>query len=126
TYFPGKIVRKDLTKRIKEGANVPVYVLEYLLGMYCSSQDEEIIEQGVQNVKNILSRNYVRPDEAQKVISKIRELGSYTVIDKVSVKLNYRTDTYVAEFSNLGLTGIPISSSYPSQYERLLVGGIWC
>lgn len=126
TYFPGKIVRKDLTKRIKEGANVPVYVLEYLLGMYCSSQDEEIIEQGVQNVKNILSRNYVRPDEAQKVISKIRELGSYTVIDKVSVKLNYRTDTYVAEFSNLGLTGIPISSSYPSQYERLLAGGIWC
>ena len=126
THFPGKIVRKDLTKRIKEGANVPVYVLEYLLGMYCSSQDEEIIEQGVQNVKNILSRNYVRPDEAQKVISKIRELGSYTVIDKVSVKLNYRTDTYVAEFSNLGLTGIPISSSYPSQYERLLAGGIWC
>ncbi len=88
THFSGKIVRKDLTKRIKEGANVPVYVLEYLLGMYCSSQDEEIIEQGVQNVKNILSRNYVRPDEAQKVISKIRELGSYTVIDKVSVKLN--------------------------------------
>ena len=126
THFSGKIVRKDLTKRIKEGANVPVYVLEYLLGMYCSSQDEEIIEQGVQNVKNILSRNYVRPDEAQKVISKIRELGSYTVIDKVSVKLNYRTDTYVAEFSNLGLTGIPISSSYPSQYERLLAGGIWC
>lgn len=126
THFSGKIVRKDLTKRIKEGANVPVYVLEYLLGMYCSSQDEEIIEQGVQNVKNILSRNYVRPDEAQKVISKIRELGSYTVIDKVSVKLNYKTDTYVAEFSNLGLTGIPISSNYPSKYERLLAGGIWC
>lgn len=126
TYFPGKIVRKDLTKRIKEGANVPVYVLEYLLGMYCSSQDEEIIEQGVKSVKEILAKNYVRPDEAQKVISKIREIGSYTVIDKVSVKLNYKTDTYVAEFSNLGLTGIPISSDYPSKYERLLAGGIWC
>ena len=108
THFPGKIVRKDLTKRIKEGANVPVYVLEYLLGMYCSSQDEDVIEQGVQNVKNILSRNYVRPDEAQKIISKLRETGSYTVIDKVSVKLNYRTDTYEAEFSNLGLKGVPI------------------
>lgn len=126
TYFPVKIVRKDLTKRIKEGANVPVYVLEYLLGMYCSSQDEEIIEQGVKSVKEILAKNYVRPDEAQKVISKIREIGSYTVIDKVSVKLNYKTDTYVAEFSNLGLTGIPISSDYPSKYERLLAGGIWC
>ncbi len=108
THFSGKIVRKDLTKRIKEGgANVPVYVLEYLLGMYCSSQDEEIIEQGVQNVKDILSRNYVRPDESQKIISKLRENGSYTVIDKVSVKLNYRTDTYEAEFSNLGLSGVP-------------------
>lgn len=126
THFSGKIVRKDLTKRIKEGANVPVYVLEYLLGMYCSSQDEEIIEQGVQNVKNILSRNYVRPDEAQKIISKLRETGSYTVIDKVSVKLNYRTDTYEAEFSNLGLKGVPISDIYPSKYERLLAGGIWC
>ena len=119
-------MRKDLTTRITEGANVPVYVLEYLLGMYCSSQDEEIIEQGVQNVKDILSRNYVRPDESQKIISKLRENGSYTVIDKVSVKLNYRTDTYEAEFSNLGLSGVPISSAYPSDYERLLSGGIWC
>jgi len=126
TYFPGKIVRKDLTKKIKEGANVPVYVLEYLLGMYCSSQDEEIIEQGVQNVKDILARNYVRPDEAQKIISKLRETGSYTVIDKISVKLNYKTDTYEAEFSNLGLRGVTISHTYPSEYERLLSGGIWC
>ncbi|HLR34874.1 MAG TPA: protease Lon-related BREX system protein BrxL [Tissierellales bacterium] len=126
THFSGEIVRKDLTKRIKEGANVPVYVLEYLLGMYCSSQDEEIIEQGVQNVKDILSRNYVRPDEAQKIISKLRETGAYTVIDKVSVKLNYKKDTYEAEFSNLGLSGVPISNTYPSKYERLLSGGIWC
>lgn len=97
-----------------------------VLGMYCSSQDEEIIEQGVQNVKNILSRNYVRPDEAQKIISKLRGTGSYTVIDKVSVRLNYRTDTYEAEFSNLGLSGVPISDIYPSKYDRLLAGGIWC
>src|SRR5699024_9394364 len=125
-HFPGKIVRKDLTKHIKEGANVPVYVLEYLLGMYCSSQDEQAIEQGVKDVKDILSRNYVRPDEAQKIISKLREAGSYTVIDNVSVRLNYRTDTYEANFSNLGLSGVPISSNYASDYERLLSGGIWC
>lgn len=125
-YFPGKIVRKDLTKKIKEGANVPVYVLEYLLGMYCSSLDDEVVETGVQNVKDILARNYVRPDEAQKIISKLRETGSYTVIDKVSVKLNYKTDIYEAEFSNLGLRGVPISNTYPSDYERLLSGGIWC
>ncbi|NMA84130.1 MAG: protease Lon-related BREX system protein BrxL [Epulopiscium sp.] len=126
THFAGKIVRKDLTKGIKEGANVPVYVLEYLLGMYCSSQDLDVIEKGVQNVKDILARNYVRPDEAQKIISKLREIGSYTVIDKVSVKLNYKTDIYEAEFSNLGLRGVPISDTYPSDYERLLSGGIWC
>lgn len=126
TNFPGKIVRKDLTKKIKEGANVPVYVLEYLLGMYCSTQDEEAIDDGVETVKDILARNYVRPDEAQKIISKLRELGSYTVIDNVSVRLNYRTDTYEAEFSNLGLRGVPISSSYPSEFDRLLSGGIWC
>ncbi|HEY8889655.1 MAG TPA: protease Lon-related BREX system protein BrxL [Clostridium sp.] len=126
TYFDGKIVRKDLTKKIKEGANVPVYVLEYLLGMYCSSTDEDVIEQGVQNVKNILADNFVRPDEAQKIISKLREMGSYTVIDKISVKLNYKVDRYEAEFSNLGIKNVPISESYPSQFERLLCGGIWC
>ena len=125
-HFPGKIVRKDLTKGIKEGANVPVYVLEYLLGMYCSSQDESAIEKGVQNVKNILAKNYVRPDEAQKIISKLRELGSYTGIDKVSGRLNYKTDTYEAEFSNLGLRGVPIPEVYPSDYERLLAGEISC
>lgn len=124
--FPGKIVRKDLTKKIKEGANVPVYVLEYLLGMYCTSTEEEDIEEGVKTVKNILAQNYVRPDEAQKIISKLRETGSYTVIDKISVNLNYKEDLYEAEFSNLGIKGVPISESYPSQYERLLSGGIWC
>lgn len=126
TYFAGKIVRKDLTKKIKEGANVPVYVLEYLLGMYCSSMNEEEIEAGVRNVKSILAENYVRPDEAQKIISKLREKGSYTVIDKISVKLNYKNDIYEAEFSNLGIGNVPIGEKYVSQYERLLAGGIWC
>ena len=126
TNFSGRIVRKDLTKKIKEGANVPVYVLEYLLGMYCASMDEEEIEAGVQNVKQILAENYVRPDEAQKIISKLRERGSYTVIDKVSVKLNYKSDVYESEFSNLGIKGVPIAERYVSEFERLLCGGIWC
>lgn len=125
-YFPGKIVRKDLTKKIKEGANVPVYVLEYLLGMYASSFDEELVEKGVQNVKTILSKNYVRPDESEKIKAKIRELGGYTVIDKVTVHLNERRDCYEAEFSNLGLKNVQISDEFPKKYDRLLGGGIWC
>lgn len=124
--FDGKIVRKDLTKHIKEGANVPVYVLEYLLGQYCNSEDEQIISEGVENVKRILANNYVRPDEAQKVLSALRERGAYTVIDKVTVVLNIKKDRYEAEFSNLGIKNIPINSDYPKQYDRLLAGGIWC
>lgn len=124
--FAGKIVRKDLTKRIKEGANVPVYVLEYLLGMYCSSLDEDEIEAGVETVKRILAENYVRPDEAQKIIAKLREKGTYTVIDRVSVHLNIRENVYEAEFSNLGIKQVPIAESYIRDYERLLCGGIWC
>ncbi len=125
-YFEGRIVRKDLTKKIKEGANVPVYVLEYLLGKYCATTEESLIDQGIQNVKSILSENYVRPDEAQKIISKLREYGSYSVIDKVTVMLNFKADRYEAEFSNLGLKNVPISEEYPSKYERLLGGNIWC
>lgn len=124
--FDGKIVRKDLTKKIKEGANVPVYVLEFLLGQYCSSDDEEVIERGIENVKKILSDNYVRPDEAQKVLSKLRQRGSHTIIDMVTVDLNLRYDEYEASFANLGLTGIPISEDYAEKYDRLLCGGIWC
>lgn len=124
--FAGKIVRKDLTKKIKEGANVPVYVLEFLLGQYCGSDDEGIIEQGVEKVKKILADNFVRPDEAQKTLSILRSKGFYTVIDKVTINLNIRTDTYEAEFSNLGITGIPISEEYPEKFDRLLCGGIWC
>lgn len=124
--FAGKIVRKDLTKRIKEGANVPVYVLEYLLGMYCSSLNEDEIEDGVDNVKKILAENYVRPDEAQKIIAKLREKGTYTVIDRISAHLNIKQDIYEAEFSNLGIKQVPIAETYIRDYERLLCGGIWC
>ena len=124
--FDGRIVRKDLTKKIKEGANVPVYVLEFLLGQYCSSDDPEVIEAGVNNVKHILAEHYVRPDEAQKILSVLRQRGSYTVIDKITVNLNIKTDSYEAEFSNLGIKNIPISEEYPTKYDRLLCGGIWC
>lgn len=124
--FDGKIVRKDLTKSIKEGANVPVYVLEFLLGQYCSSEDSTVIEDGVNAVKRILADNYVRPDEAEKIKSLLRQKGSYTVIDRITVHLNIKKDTYEAEFSNLGIKEIPISEIYPSQFDRLLCGGIWC
>lgn len=125
-YFDGKIVRKDLTKSIKEGANVPVYVLEFLLGQYCSSDDPEIIEDGVKTVKKILSENFVRPDEAQKVLSILRERGSYTVIDRITAKLNIKQDRYETEFSNLGVKEILLDPMYVSKYDRLLCGGIWC
>jgi ATP-dependent Lon protease len=125
-FFDGKIVRKDLTKSIKEGANVPVYVLEFLLGQYCSSDDPEIIEEGVKTVKRILSENFVRPDEAQKVLSILRERGSYTVIDRITARLNIKEDRYEAEFSNLGVREILLAPSYVSEYDRLLCGGIWC
>lgn len=125
-HFNGKIVRKDLTKKIKEGANVPVYVLEFLLGQYCSSDDDEVIEQGIQNVKRILADNFVRPDEAQKILSKLRSSGSHTVIDMITVNLNMRDNIYEADFSNLGVRGVPIADEYPEKYDRLLCGGIWC
>ena len=124
--FDGRIVRKDLTKKIKEGANVPVYVLEFLLGQYCSSDDETIIEQGVQNVKRILADNFVRPDEAQKILSQLRKNGSHTIIDMVTVHLDIKKDCFFAEFSNLGLTNVPITDDYPEKHDRLLCGGIWC
>ena len=125
-FFDGKIVRKDLTKKIKEGANVPVYVLEFLLGQYCSSDDPEVIETGVANIKRILADNYVRPDESQKILSMLRQRGMHTVIDKITVNLNMKKDTYEAEFSNLGIKNIPISEEYPAKFDRLLCGGIWC
>ena len=125
-HFDGRIVRKDLTKHIKEGANVPVYVLEFLLGQYCSSDDPEVIEKGINNVKRILADNFVRPDEAQKILSQLRKKGSHTIIDMVTVHLDIKKDCYFAEFSNLGLGNVPISDDYPEKYDRLLCGGIWC
>ncbi len=126
THFAGRVVRKDLTKLIKEGANVPVYVLEYLLGMYCATDDPEVIEQGLQNVKTILADNYVRPDEAEKVKSLVRERGTYKIIDRVTVRLNEKKDKYEASFSNLGIRDAEISAGIVKEYEKLLVGGIWC
>ena len=125
-HFAGKVVRKDLTKLIKEGANVPVYVLEYLLGMYCASDDQATIDAGLITVKNILAENYVRPDEAEKVKSKIRERGSFKVIDKVTATLNENRNAYQAVFSNLGIKNAEIPDTYAREFEKLLAGGIWC
>ena len=124
-HLAGRVVRKDLTKLVKEGANVPVYVLEYLLGMYCASNDEQTIQDGLKTVKKILAENYVRPDEAEKVKSLIRERGSYKIIDKVTVRLNEKRDVYEALLSNLGVKGAEISTSFVKKYEKLLAGGIW-
>ena len=126
TIYAGKVVRKDLTKRIKEGANVPVYVLEYLLGMYCATDDQDAIVEGVQSVKRILTENYVRPDEAERVKSKIRELGRFTIIDRVAVKLNEKADIYQGILMNLGVSGIAIDPEIVTRNPKLLGGGIWC
>ena len=125
-HFAGRVVRKDLTQLIKEGANVPTFVLEYLLGMFAATDDEDSIQEGVNRVKNILSENYVRPDEAEKIKSRIREQGQYTVIDKITVRLNSKKDVYESEFSNLGLKGVEMPSAYVKEFDKLLAGGIWC
>jgi len=125
-YFAGKIVRKDLTKLLKEGANVPIYVLEYLLGMYCSSDDEDVINEGIERVKRILAKNYVRPDEREIVKSKIKEKGRYKIIDKISAKLNEKKNVYLAEFQNLGISNVFIDEGTIKKYQKLLSGGIWC
>lgn len=124
--FAGKIVRKDLTKKIKEGANVPVYVLEFLLGQYCNTDNEEEIEMGVETVKKILAENFVRPDESQKILSQLRKNGRYTIIDMVTAELNLNDNHYYATFSNLGVAGVLLSDRYAEAYDRLLCGGIWC
>ena len=124
-HFSGKVVRKDLTKKIKEGANVPVYVLEYLLGQYCASTDDAIIDDGMKTVKRVLAENYVRPDEAEKVKSIVREKGGLKVIDKVTVALNEKKDIYEAVFSNLGIKNVIVPSDTVKKYQKLLAGGIW-
>lgn len=125
-HFAGKVVRKDLTNQVKEGANVPTYVLEYLLGMYCATDDEDSIRDGMERVKNILADNFVRPDEAEKIKAKIREAGTYTVIDKVEARLDPDHDNYKCVFSNLNIKNVIVDDSYIRKYEKLLVGGIWC
>lgn len=124
--FPGKIVRKDLTTLMKKGANVPTYVLEYLLGMYCATDDEDAIEIGISKIKKILSENYVRPDQSEYVKSKIKENGQYTIIDKITVVFDDREDKYVARFTNLRMDPFEVSSDLVIHNEKLLVGGIWC
>lgn len=124
--FSGRVVPKGATKKIKNSANVPTYVLEYLLGTYCTSDDETEIEEGINTVKRILSDNYVRPDEAEKIKAKIKENGNHTVIDKLSVKLNERTDQFEADFLFLGIHGIYVHPKYVREFEKLLAGGIWC
>jgi ATP-dependent Lon protease len=123
--FAGKVVRKDLTKQIKEGANVPVYVLEYLLGMYCATDDEATIKDGIQKVKQILADNYVRPDESEKIKAKIKEKGRYKIIDRVTAKLNEKADRYEGLLSNINIKNVIIDDSYIRKYEKLLAGGIW-
>ena len=124
--FPGKVVRKDLTNLMKKGANVPTYVLEYLLGMYCATDDEEVIEAGLQKIRKVLSDNYVRPDQSEYVKSKIKENGQYTVIDKINVFLDEREDKYIARFTNLNMDPFEVSSDLVTHNEKLLVGGVWC
>ena len=124
--FPGKVVRKDLTTMMKKGANVPTYVLEYLLGMYCATDDEEAIQIGIGKIKRILSENYVRPDQSEYVKSKIKENGQYTVIDKITVVFDDREDKYVARFTNLRMDPFEVPSDLVVHNEKLLIGGIWC
>ncbi|THV60836.1 BREX system Lon protease-like protein BrxL [Flagellimonas alvinocaridis] len=125
-HFAGKVVRKDLTKLVKGNAIVPTYVLEYLLGQYCATDDIETIEQGVETVKNIIAKHFVHRDESQIIKSKIREKGSHRIIDKVAVQLNDRQDRYEANFANLGLNRVPISDAIVKEHQKLLSSGVWC
>ena len=125
-YFPGKVVRKDLTKLVKGNAIVPTYVLEYLLGQYCATDDEITIKEGIETVKRIITNHFVHRDEAQIVKSTIKERGSHRIIDKVSIRLNDREDRYEAFFANIGLSRIPISDEVVKEHPKLLSGGVWC
>lgn len=126
THFSGKVVRKDLTKLVKGNAIVPTYVLEYLLGQYCATDVEDTINEGVENVKNIISKHFVHRDEAQMIKSTIREKGSHRIIDKVSVRLNDRKDVYEADFANLGLNKVVIDDLVVKDHKKLLSSGVWC
>nr|CAA6818800.1 MAG: putative ATP-dependent protease [uncultured Thiotrichaceae bacterium] len=125
-FFPGLVVRKDLVKTVKGNAIVPSYVLEYLLGQYCATVDEDSIETGILTVKEILAKHYVHRNEAGLIRSTIREKGRHKIIDRVSVALNDKRDVYEAEFSNLGIKKALIESGAVKQHPKLLVGGVWC
>jgi ATP-dependent Lon protease len=124
--FKGKIVRKDLTALMKRGANVPTYVLEYLLGMYCATDDASAIAVGVEKIKKILSENYVHPEESEKIKSYIREKGEYTVIDKITATLDEYHDCYSGNFTNLDIGSFVLPDEYAINYSKILMGGIWC
>ena len=125
--FIGKVVRKDLAFLVKGGLPVPTFVLEYLLGQYCASDDEETICMGLEKVKEVIQNNYVHRADAEAVKGKIHDLGKYRIIDKVNVILNEKSDEYQASFANLGLTGVPVSSQYVKENPKLLSGnGVWC
>ena len=126
TSFPGKIVRKDLTALMKRGAGIPTFVLEYLLGMYCATDDPDALEAGLARIRKILAENYVRTEESEVIKSRIRELGQYTIIDKVSAYLDERRDIYVANLSNLAIEPFVMPDEYVRRYTKMLTGGIWC
>ena len=125
--FMGKVVRKDLAFLVKGGLPVPTYVLEYLLGQYCASDDEQVIEQGLEKVKSVIQNNYVHRAESEIVKGTIREAGRHRIIDKVTVMLNEKADEYQTSFANLGINNVPIGTQYVNANPKLLSGnGVWC
>jgi ATP-dependent Lon protease len=125
-HFSGLVVRKDLVKTVKGNAIVPTYVLEYLLGQYCATNDEATIQTGIETVKEILRMHYVHRNEAGLIRSTIKEKGRHKVIDRISVSLNDKADVYEAEFANLGIKQVLIDSATIKAHPKLLVGGVWC
>ena len=124
--FPGKIVRKDLTEQMKQGFGVPTFVLEYLLGMYCATDDEGAVAEGLERIRKILTENFVRPDESEAVKSRIRERGRHTVIDRLSAVLDEREDIYVGTLASLKIDPFVVPDRYVREYTKMLTGGIWC
>jgi ATP-dependent Lon protease len=125
SVFAGKVVRKDLVRKVKVGANVPVFVLEYLLGRYCATDDQAAIDAGLRVVNTTLATNFVRPDEANKAQSLINEKGKHTIIDKVKLRYFAEDDKYWAEFVNFGHKYVHVPERYVREFDRLMVGGVW-
>ena len=125
SIFPGRFVKKDLVRRVKAGAYLPVFVLEYLLSRYCSSTEAEIIEEGLDHVNEVIAERFVRPEESTKAQSKVKELGSHTIIDKVRVRLIPSEDKYWAELLNFSHRYVHIPDHFVREYDRLLQGGLW-